>query len=203
MIIVLLLKSQPENELKAQYNAQGITKNFPQYGTNFWGNSANNYGFGMTNIADNIANTLIDYQKCLNGLRQGYVILRNKLFLILFTIFSCGKAYALPQDWPCKAFELDEYQRIENGEFTINNIYRGQDNDYALEVNMYWKAKEGIADCGTSGCLGTIKNIKTLVKSRHLRPLKCLFSRKDLYLFTCLQIFGNIYKEIFVFIICS
>ena len=56
MIIVLLLKSQPENELKAQYNAQGITSNYPQYTTNFWGNSANNYGFGITNIADNIAN---------------------------------------------------------------------------------------------------------------------------------------------------
>ena len=39
-----------------QYNAQGITENYPQYGTNFWGNSANNYGFGMTNIAGNIAN---------------------------------------------------------------------------------------------------------------------------------------------------
>ena len=39
-----------------QYNAQGITENYPQYSTNFWGNSANNYGFGMTNIAGNIAN---------------------------------------------------------------------------------------------------------------------------------------------------
>ena len=33
-----------------------ITSNYPQYGTNFWGNSANNYGFGMTNIAGNIEN---------------------------------------------------------------------------------------------------------------------------------------------------
>jgi len=39
-----------------QYNAQGITENYPQYTTNFWGNSANNYGFGMTNIAGNIEN---------------------------------------------------------------------------------------------------------------------------------------------------
>ena len=56
MIIVLLLKSQPENELKAQYNAQGITKNYPQYTTNFWRNSANNYGFGSSNISANIEN---------------------------------------------------------------------------------------------------------------------------------------------------
>ena len=49
-------REKRENELKAQYEAQGITSNFPQYGNNFWGDSANNYGFGMTNIAANIAN---------------------------------------------------------------------------------------------------------------------------------------------------
>lgn len=42
--------------MKTQYASQGVTKNLPQYGTSFWGNSANNYGFGMTNITDNIAN---------------------------------------------------------------------------------------------------------------------------------------------------
>lgn len=49
-------RQKRENELQAQYNAQGITENYPQYTTNFWGNSDNNYGFGMTNITDNIAN---------------------------------------------------------------------------------------------------------------------------------------------------
>ena len=49
-------RQKRENELQAQYNAQGITENYPQYATNFWGNSDNNYGFGMTNITDNIAN---------------------------------------------------------------------------------------------------------------------------------------------------
>ena len=42
--------------MKAQYNAQGITKNFPHYSTNFWRNSANNYGFGNSNISANIEN---------------------------------------------------------------------------------------------------------------------------------------------------
>ena len=49
-------RQQRENELMNQYKAQGITENFPQYGTNFWGNSANNYGFGTENIAGNIGN---------------------------------------------------------------------------------------------------------------------------------------------------
>jgi len=42
--------------LQEQYNAQGITENYPQYITNFWGNSANNYGFGNSNISANIEN---------------------------------------------------------------------------------------------------------------------------------------------------
>ena len=40
-----------------QMNNQGITSNYPQYTTNFWGSSAdNNYGFGMSNIGNNIEN---------------------------------------------------------------------------------------------------------------------------------------------------
>ena len=45
-----------ENQLIQNYNNQGITKNYPQQGTNFWGNSDNNYGFGSSNIHDNIEN---------------------------------------------------------------------------------------------------------------------------------------------------
>ncbi|MBO7097352.1 MAG: hypothetical protein J6W11_01785, partial [Alphaproteobacteria bacterium] len=42
-------REKRENQLMQQYNNQGITKNYPQYGTNFWGNAANNYGFGNSN----------------------------------------------------------------------------------------------------------------------------------------------------------
>ena len=49
-------RNKREQELMKQYNAQGITENYPQYGTNFWGNSANNYGFGNSNISANIEN---------------------------------------------------------------------------------------------------------------------------------------------------
>ena len=45
-----------ENDLMTQMNNQGIT-NYPQYTTNFWGSSAdNNYGFGTSNISNNIEN---------------------------------------------------------------------------------------------------------------------------------------------------
>ena len=49
-------RQKRENQLMQQYNNQGITENYPQYGTNFWGNSANNYGFGNSNISANIEN---------------------------------------------------------------------------------------------------------------------------------------------------
>ncbi len=49
-------RQDKENKLIQNYNNQGITKNYPQYGTNFWGNPDNNYGFGSSNIHDNIEN---------------------------------------------------------------------------------------------------------------------------------------------------
>ena len=49
-------REEKENALLEQMKKQGITSNFPQYGTNFWGKSDNNYGFGMTNISQNIEN---------------------------------------------------------------------------------------------------------------------------------------------------
>lgn len=47
-------RQNKENQLIQNYNNQGITKNYPQYSTNFWGNPDNNYGFGSSNIHDNI-----------------------------------------------------------------------------------------------------------------------------------------------------
>ena len=50
-------REERENALLEQLKKQGITSNFPQYGTDFWVNNAdNNYGFGMTNISANIEN---------------------------------------------------------------------------------------------------------------------------------------------------
>ncbi|MBQ8482519.1 MAG: hypothetical protein IJ532_08315 [Alphaproteobacteria bacterium] len=46
---------QREQQLMQNYNSQGITQDYPQYGTNFWGdNTDNNYGFGSSNISGNV-----------------------------------------------------------------------------------------------------------------------------------------------------
>ena len=50
-------RQNKENQLIQNYNNQGITQNYPQQGTNFWGTSPdNNYGFGNSKIHNNIEN---------------------------------------------------------------------------------------------------------------------------------------------------
>ena len=50
-------RQQREQQLMQNYNNQGITQDYPQYGTNFWGdNTDNNYGFGSSDISGNIQN---------------------------------------------------------------------------------------------------------------------------------------------------
>ncbi len=49
-----LARQEKENQLIKNYNKQGITQNYPQYGTHFWGKPDNNYGFGFSNIHNNI-----------------------------------------------------------------------------------------------------------------------------------------------------
>ena len=50
-------RQQRENQIMQNYNRQGINKNHPQYGSDFWGSlPANNYGFGASNITLNVEN---------------------------------------------------------------------------------------------------------------------------------------------------
>ena len=46
-----------ERHLASDLQRQGIAESdYPQYGTSFWGNNANNYGFGVRNIGQNAQN---------------------------------------------------------------------------------------------------------------------------------------------------
>ena len=76
-------------------------------------------------------------------------------------VLSCGKVYALPQDWPCTAFELKKCEQARNEDFTGYKVYCGENDNYALKVNVFWRTNTKSDDCGTAGCDGTIKNVKT------------------------------------------
>lgn len=46
-----MARADREEQLIKSFNSQGINKDYPQYGTNFWGgNAENNYGFGSSDI---------------------------------------------------------------------------------------------------------------------------------------------------------
>ena len=50
-------RQQRENQIIQNYNNQGINQDYPQAGTNFWGNTPDdNFGFGNSQISSNIEN---------------------------------------------------------------------------------------------------------------------------------------------------
>lgn len=52
-----MARANREEQLIKSFNRQGINKDYPQHGTNFWGgNAENNYGFGSSDISENIEN---------------------------------------------------------------------------------------------------------------------------------------------------
>ena len=52
-----MTRQSREQQLMQNYNNQGITENYPQYTTNFWGDNAyDNYGFGTSDISGNVQN---------------------------------------------------------------------------------------------------------------------------------------------------
>ena len=47
-------RTEREQELFENFNRQGVDENYPRLGTGFWENFADNYGFGRSNIENNI-----------------------------------------------------------------------------------------------------------------------------------------------------
>ena len=74
-----LARQKRENALIGQYNSQGMTKNYPQLGTNFWGvPENNNYGFGNSNI-ENIVEPMLKNPLANPPLNQGVQYAQNNL----------------------------------------------------------------------------------------------------------------------------
>ena len=52
-----MARQQRENQIIKNFHNQGITQDYPQQGTDFWGSSPdNNFGFGTSQISSNIEN---------------------------------------------------------------------------------------------------------------------------------------------------
>lgn len=89
---------------------------------------------------------------------------------MLFVMFSCGKSYALPQDWPCGPFVLEKNQILEDNNDRFEYSYIGNSDDYIIEINLSGMPDfpNSFADCGTAGCSGLIIN-KINGKKEYLR----------------------------------
>ena len=83
--------------------------------------------------------------------------MKNSLFILLFAIF-CGKAYALSQDWPCFGIEVEKYKTISDVNGIFEYAYKGEKDGYVLNINLsgFSNFPTSFADCGNSGCFGTI-----------------------------------------------
>ena len=104
-------RDKRERELMEQYNNQGITSNYPQYGTNFWGNNAaNNYGFGITNITGNIAN--------------------------LPKVTPIPQATAIPQTQPQQMVQPQIWETAADGKKVYDNVIKNEGNYQSQEQNM-------------------------------------------------------------------
>lgn len=127
-------------------------------------------------------------------MKQGFVNLKNSLIILLAVIF-CGKAYALPQDWPCGPFILKQARILSQNNSELESEYTGTHKQYSLSVNIFWLLNPLYSedDCGTAGCSGTITDNQTrqtenlrffceTENSANLKALKCYINNNEEYL---------------------
>lgn len=82
---------------------------------------------------------------------------------------SCGKAFALPQDWPCFGIEVNKVAVIRDSENDFEYMYHGEKQNYVVDINLIGEHQipNSFANCGTAGCGGVITD-KTTGKSEEL-----------------------------------
>jgi hypothetical protein len=80
----------------------------------------------------------------------------------LLVIF-CGKAHALPQDWPCKFIHIKKVKEISVDGVSFEKEYYGEAYGFSLSITnqgLYDFPYSGI-NCGSSGCIGVLTELKT------------------------------------------
>ncbi len=126
-------RQKRENQIMQNYNTQGIISNYPQYSTNFWGNSAvNNYGFGTSNIENNIENILDPLDNTSN---QGIQYAQNNLANIASDVEQTSKFYRIG---------------------TLSGLYESTDNPAAIGVDNSGGPSYGAYQIATTP--GTMNN---------------------------------------------
>ena len=143
-------RQNKENQLIQNYNNQGITKNYPQQGTNFWGNSDNNYGFGSSNIHDNIENRNNNpFENTVNTFgqsqtEQSYGLGNNNQNQSVWN----KKQYQTPTPWAKQSTSLGRNQPVPN-----KPVYENPNPKGYSAGNIAWSALEGFGEGIENGSL--------------------------------------------------
>lgn len=82
---------------------------------------------------------------------------------------SCGKAFALPQDWPCFEIKVNKIAVIQDSADDFEYVYHGERGNYVVDINLMGERQipNSFANCGTAGCGGMITD-KATGKSEEL-----------------------------------
>ena len=124
-----MARSKREQELIQNYNKQGITENYPQYGTNFWGGSPeNNYGFGTSNISQNIQNVTnqLNNSGFGNGANNGQAFANSD--------YTVNKESLVGK--PSSYFQNTNQQQLNNN-LQSNNT--GFNSSNSTDIPRYWE----------------------------------------------------------------
>ena len=144
-------RQQRENRIMQNYHHQGINKDYPQYGTDFWGSSPeNNYGFGVSNITpnvENMQNTPVPDSLATNSQNN---IMNNNI------------DYSLYGDGFSKEFIDDMLLHDERFQNIINNRVRMNEGGYVNHPND----RGGETKYGISSRWYPNENIKNLTQER-------------------------------------
>lgn len=108
------------------------------------------------------------------------------LFFLICLGFTCGKAFALPQDWSCDEIDLNVV--ADGSEW--GHKFQGNNGLFEIMIDNFDETEPYVYNCGNSGCLGTIKNLKT-GEHENMR-FDCLYNAQQKSL-RCYRIDGDEY----------
>ena len=122
-----------ENQLAENFSKQGIAEeNYPQFGTNFWGGTPeNNYGFGTSNIKQNIENAT-------NRLNAGnFGATNNGQGLVANTINNAPNNYGYSSNSSLLQPDTLTTQGTQYAKMATPNTATGADDNKAVDYTLY------------------------------------------------------------------
>ena len=137
-------RDKREKQIIAKLNKQGITENYPQYGTNFWNRSSdNNFGFGEDNVQENIEkkSNVVQQQKTLHQIIGAttdmiteYLKMKNHGYKYLDDYHHCKANYNATSRGHYGEITAQQLGDIkEQFDFYWNQLYKGKSEQEAID----------------------------------------------------------------------